>query len=158
MRRTVKTMEKPEYVYWMPTNEPSFILPHQHPFQVATVIKAVKGEKMDNDNYFWLLSNRVQYLIEENDDPEDAIDYTYNVLEGSNLISIYEKTNRVEDAGSSFVFNNYQLRVHLSRAGVFESMPRELNENNSEAEIIFNETDLENWFDAVTTTLYEDYR
>ena len=151
-------MKKPEYVYWMPTNEPGFVLPHQHPFQVSTVIKAIKGEKMDSDNYFWLLSDRIQYLIEKNDDPEDAMFYTYHILEGSNLISIYDKPDCVEDAGKSFVINNYQLRQHLRSAGVFEEMPKELNENNPEAEVLFNETDLENWFNAVTITLYEDYR
>ncbi len=60
-------MEKLEYVYWMPTNEPSFVLPYQHQFQIATVIKAVKGQKMDSDIYFSLLSDRVQRLINENE-------------------------------------------------------------------------------------------
>ena len=35
-------------------------------------------------------------------------------------------------------------------------MPKELNENNSQAEELFNKTDLEDWFSAVTTTLSED--
>lgn len=149
-------MEKPEYVYWMPTNEPSFVLPYQHQFQVSTVIKAVKGQKMDSDIYFSLLSDRIQRLIDENDDPENAMIYTFNVLESSSLI--YEKPNDVETAGEEFVFQNSSLRTHLQRAGVFETMPKELNENNSEAEELFNETDLENWFSAVTTTLSENYR
>ena len=151
-------MEMPEYVYWMPTNEPSFVLPYQHQFQVATVIKAVKGQKMDEDIYFSLLADRIQSLVEDCNDSEDMMLYTYKVLEGSNLISIYEKANYVEDAGKSFVFNNYQLREHLHLAGVFQAMPKELSENNSQAEELFNESDLESWFSAVTTTLTEDYR
>ena len=149
-------MEKLEYVYWMPTNEPSFVLPYQHQFQVATVIKAVKGQKMDKDIYFSLLSDRVQRLIDENDDPEDAMIYAFNVLESSSLI--YEKPNDVETAGEEFIFQNFKLREHLYNTGVFETMPKELNESNSEAEELFNETDLEGWFSAVTTTLPEDYR
>lgn len=140
----------------MPTNKPSFVLPYQHQFQQATVIKAVKGQNLYQDTYFWLLSDRVQSLVEECGDPEDMLFYTYNVLEGSNLISIYEKTTLVENAGESFVFNNYQLREHLYLAGVFQAIPKELNENNSQAEELFNETDLEDWFSAVTTTLSED--
>ena len=112
-------MEKAEYVYWMPTNKPSFVLPYQHQFQQATVIKAVKGQKLNQDIYFSLLSDRVQSLIDECDDSEDMMFYTYNVLEGSNLISIYQQTIRVKDAGKSFVFDNYQLREHLYLAGVF---------------------------------------
>jgi len=149
-------MEKPEYVYWMPTNEPSFVLPYQHQFQVATVIKAVKGQKMDSDIYFSLLSDRVQRLIDENDDSDDAMNYAFNVLQSSNLI--YEEPNNLETAGEEFVFQNFKLREHLYSAGVFETMPKELNENSAEAEELFNETDLENWFSAVTTTLSEDYR
>ena len=80
------------------------------------------------------------------------LSYTYNVLEGSNLISIYEKTNRVDEAGKSFVLNNHQLREHLFLAGVFETMPKGLSVNNPEAEELFNHTDLENWFSAVITT------
>lgn len=151
-------MEKAEYVYWMPTNKPSFVLPYQHQLQQATVIKAVKGQKLDQDIYFLLLADRVQSLIDECDDSEEMMFYIYNVLEGSNLISIYEQTKRVENAGESFVVNNYQLREHLYLAGVFQAMPKELNENNSQAEKLFNETDLEGWFSAVTTTLPEDYR
>lgn len=149
-------MKEPEYIYWMPTNEPSFILPSQYHYQAATVIKAVKGQKMDSDEYFGLLSDRVQRLIDENDDPEDAMIYTFNVLESSNLI--YAKPNSVETAGEEFVFQNFNLRLHLQRAGVFESLPKELNENSTEAEELFNDINLENWFSAVTTTLYEDYR
>lgn len=60
--------------------------------------------------------------------------------------------------GKSFVLNNYQLREHFHLAGVFQAMPKELSENNSQAEELFNESDLESWFSAVTTTLTEDYR
>ena len=149
-------MEKPEYIYWMPTNKPSFVLPYQYQFQVATVIKAAKGQKMDSDIYFSLLSDRVQRLIDENDEPEDAMLYTFNVLESSNLI--YEKPSGLDTAGEDFIFQNFKLREHLHNAGVFETMPKELDENNSEAEELFNKTDLEDWFSAVTTTLPEDYR
>ncbi|MDQ3634154.1 MAG: hypothetical protein M3405_06540 [Acidobacteriota bacterium] len=149
-------MEKPEYIYWMPTNKPSFILPYQYQFQVATVIKAVKGQKMGSDIYFSLLSDRVQHLIDENDEPEDAMIYTFNVLESSNLI--YEKPSGLYTVGEEFVFQNFKLREHLHSAGVFETMPTELNENNLEAEEFFNQTDLENWFSAVTTILSEEYR
>ena len=151
-------MEGPEYLFWMPTNEPSFVLPYRHQLQVANVIKAVKGQQLDTELYFSFLSDRVQYLLEQCDDPQDMLTYTYDVLERANLISIYEKTNRVKDAGKAFVLNNHLLREHLHLAGVFETMPKELIENNIEAEALFNRTDLENWFDAVTTSLSKDYR
>jgi hypothetical protein len=90
-------MEKPEYVYWMPTNEPSFVLPYLEQFQTATVIKAVKGQKMDFDIYFSLLADRVQYLINVAYDPVDSMFYTYDVLEGANLISISKyRTKRID--------------------------------------------------------------
>lgn len=151
-------MEKPEYVYWMPTNEPSFVLPYQHQFQQATVIKAIKGQKLDQDLYFSLLADRIQFLIDVCFDPEDMMFYTFNVLEGSNLISIYEKTSTVKNAGRNFVFDNHLLREHLYLAGVFKAMPKQLNENDLEADELYNATDIESWFSAVTTTLPEDYR
>ncbi len=46
---------------------------------------------MDSDIYFSLLSDRVQHLIDENDDSDDAMNYAFNVLEKSNLI--YEEPN-----------------------------------------------------------------
>ncbi len=42
-------MEMPEYVYWMPTNEPGFVFPDEYQFQAATVIKA-EGQKQKNKN------------------------------------------------------------------------------------------------------------
>jgi hypothetical protein len=151
-------MEMPEYVYWMPLNKPGFVLPDQYQFQAATVIKVVKGQKLDYDLYFSLLADRVQKLFNECDNPEDELFDTYNALEGLNLITIYEQTSNLSKVGEMFVFNNHQLQEHLCSAGVFRAMPKVLEENNPEAEQLYNEVDFEGWSVAIATRETDDYR
>jgi hypothetical protein len=151
-------MNVPEYVYWMPTNEPGFVLPDQYQFQAATVIKAVKGQKLDYDLYFSLLADRVQKLFNECDNPEDELFDTYNALERLNLITIYEQTNDLSKVGEMFVFNNERLQEHLCFAGLFEAMPKVLEENDPETEKLYKDIDFEGWFIAVSISQPDDYR
>ena len=151
-------MEIPQYVYWMPNNEPGFVLPDKDQFQAATVIKAVKGQKLDYGFYFSLLADRVQKLFNECANPEDELFDTYNIFERLNLITIYEQTDNLSKVGEMFVFNNLRMQEHLSFAGLFEAMPKVLEENNPEAERLYNEIEFEGWFCAVATRGAEDYR
>jgi hypothetical protein len=134
----------------MPKNEPTFIMP-RHAMQVAGVIKAFKGQKLDTDIYFSLLGERVQELIDCCDDREDAVDYTFNVLERVGLA--YNRPEDVSMAGKSLVWENVELQEHLYHVGVTTALPNVLDENDPLAEALYQESDLESWFNAATTGL-----
>src|SRR5205085_8341297 len=148
-------MKRPEKVCWMPTNEPSFILPSQDAFQRATAIQAIKGQFIDSEIYFSLLADRVQDLINRADDPEYAMLYIYQLLEPMNLVD--ERPSEIETAGDVLVYQNDYLRERLYLAGVFETLPKQLDENNTQAEEMLNETNWESWLNALTTTPREEY-
>jgi hypothetical protein len=72
--------------------------------------------------------------------------YAYDVLESDDLISIYVKPDKVKEVGGCFVFQNHNLQEHLHLAGVFETLPKVLEENDPEAERLYNDVDFEGWF------------
>lgn len=117
------------------------------------VIRGPLGQKLDPDTYYSYLSDRLDYLLGREDDPEQALADLLFVLAQEELEP--PGNVEVEMAGEQVIYQNAGLRQHLSRMNVpGESLPKTFPPNDPNAEEMFNETDLESW---VGNLLFKPY-
>jgi len=122
------------------------------------VIRGPQGQKLDPDTYYLYLSDRLDYLLGQEDDPDQALADLLFALAQDELET--PGNVELEKAGEQVICQNANLRQHLSRMNVpGESLPMIFPPNDPNAEEMSNETDLvESWVGKVLFNPYNPDR
>jgi hypothetical protein len=112
--------------------------------QLLGAIRVPIGQEFPNvAMYLAFLADRVQEMIEREEDPQAALDYTTGWLESEGLMS--QMPHSLEEAGWSLVMENPALRMRLGMLDVPGELPEKITAGDATALKLVEETTLENW-------------
>jgi hypothetical protein len=82
-------------------------------------IRCHPNQKLDSDTYMYLLSKRVQHMVDESGDPSEAVAALQEEMFRSGLVSEVGFCP-VDEAGNRLVWSNPAVEEKLSNLGAFE--------------------------------------
>jgi len=93
---------------WAPSHVPSTIA-------LGSVLVSSEQKNLDQGLYLSLLGDRLQRLLENQEDPQEALNQTLELLEQAGLWN--GQRPELSDAGSELVLSNPPLQERLNLAG-----------------------------------------
>lgn len=144
----------PKLVAWMP----GIGRKDRHAAQVVGAVLIPVGQELpDRAMYLSYLADRVQEMIEREDDPEEAVGEMIQQLAGEGLMG--EVPQRLKEAGHSLVLENPALRARLAEMGVpGQRLPKKIYGNNAKAAQLVEETSLWTWVNYILNRPSDDLR
>lgn len=141
-----------EIVYWMPSVERTFLTPSDVRMAELTAIEVSKGQELDYEIYLFLLSERVQNLLDESEDYGWWAMEIERIMVENNLAN-YTHLNTGSEPGMKLIAENPLFREHLHLLGV--RLPKILvTLNDPQAEEAYKEADnIEIWSDVLLATM-----
>jgi hypothetical protein len=150
-------IEKPRLlVAWRPRGPGNFLCPGSSTRALLGAIKGVKGQILDFDTYFALLGDRVQEMLDAEEDPESALDEMYDALDQEDIAEV--ERPKLDRVGSKLIYGNYAFRDHFNLLGLPGDIPKRLQRNDSEAARVIKETGFENWWHNLLMKPYDPDR
>src|SRR5262245_23128696 len=140
MPDTQTAKQRKPKVAWAPERNP----------KVGAVL-AVRGQELDTEIYLSLLADRLQKLINQEPDPQEAVNQAWEMLLGLDLVE--GNPPPVKKAGLALIQSG-GVEERLSNLGVFPRKMRLLN-HSPKAEKLIEETSLLQWVDALSQGLDE---
>jgi hypothetical protein len=134
----------PTIVAWKPRGLGNFLCEGPWRRALLAAVKGVQGQKMDRSIYFSLLADRVQSMMESEEDPESALDQMYEAFYEEDLADGDKPS--IDQVGSKLIYGNLPLWEHFSFLGLPGSLPKRLGKNNLEAARVIDDTGLECWY------------
>jgi len=138
------TVNTPTLVAWRPRGPGSFLCPGSEIRGLLGAIQGVIGQKLDLDTYFVLLGNRVQAMVDAEEDPESALDEMYDALWQEDIAEVPKPM--LDRVGSELIYGNYAFRSHFSHLGLPGDLPKQFQRQDPEAARMIEETTFENWW------------
>lgn len=138
-----------QIIAWMPQPPQIalFVNPNQQSALVVGAVLVKQGLRTDREIYFSLLSDRLNLMLDKEEDPVQALRSLYEALEANGLAP--ESMPTLAEAGNSLVFQNDAMREHLDRLGIPGDLPARMNENSPRAARLIERTTLEAWTSAL---------
>jgi len=133
-------------------SHPLYLNPVRNARQVLGAVWWPKGQQRFNlDEYFLIVSERVQLLVNEDENPESAVSELCREL--SKLDLLWNEPEKLDEVGSVLVFENEPLKNYLLLLGVPGKLPRSLPQENPKARNLIERTSLQQWVNVLTARL-----
>jgi hypothetical protein len=107
------------------------------------------GQKFDRETYLVLLADRIEELVNKEEDPKAAEAELRRQLDQAGLLPDNQLSLR------ELVTSNPELHARLSVLGAFPKVGEVVKEENQEARQLVKEVSLEQWLDRLTRGLDE---
>jgi hypothetical protein len=130
-------------VAWKPHGHGNFLCESPERRALLGAIKAVPGQDFDLDTYFSLLGDRVQEILEADEDPASALDQMYEAFDGEGLAQMEKPA--LDQVGRKLIFANWGLREHFNLLGLPGPLPKRLEKNDPDAAKVIEETGIGAW-------------
>jgi hypothetical protein len=112
--------------------------------QLVGAIRVAVGQEFPNvATYLELLADRVQEMIEREEDPQAALTHVTRWLESEGLMG--QMPHSLAEAGWALVRENPALSMRLGMLDVPGELPERITTGDTTALKIVEETTLENW-------------
>lgn len=134
--------------YWKPKLALSPTSNPETPARVG-VVKGTEGQTFSLEVYRDLLAVRLQHLLEQEDDPEQALRDLVNQLEEQDLALNLPQELEPLSLATVLILDSGDLQQHLERLGVPGRLPEKFPANDPKAEKLYGEMSLENWLNAL---------
>lgn len=131
--------------YWTPEPSSNMINPSSHARLVVGAVRGLFHQTLDHEQYMSLLADRLESLLNQEDDYTQALaDLVEDLERNLNLeIGDFETMNAQSVVGA--------LDLYLRRIGIpGRNLPERMPPNSLAAEKIYKEADLESWVSALT--------
>ncbi|MET0649833.1 MAG: hypothetical protein ABW208_24750 [Pyrinomonadaceae bacterium] len=139
-------------VGWMPAIEPDGDMTEMR--RILGAIRVARGQEFSNvATYLYHLADRVQEMIEREENPRRALAELTRWLESEGLMG--QTPQSLDDAGWALVVENPALRMRLGMLGIPGELPEKITSGNPEALRIVEETTLEAWVTLLTVGFNE---
>jgi len=119
------TDETKNFVAWAPEPdpEPNFPNPSPEARRYVGALLVPKGTVLKvSDEALMYLADRVQALVEAEDDPESAAEGLWSNLKAHGLA--VGSLPKLENVGNDLIYSNPEVRERLSNMRVFENLPK----------------------------------
>src|SRR5262249_29242610 len=147
-------------VAWMLLPKPShpeFLNPVKSARQVLGAVWWPKDQKEFSLDLYWaFLSDRVQEMLNESENPPSSLSDLVSALDRVDLL--WNEQEKLDEAGSVLVFENEPLKNYLLRLGVPGKLPRSLPQEDPRARRLIEGTSLEQWVNVLTARPVDDLR
>jgi hypothetical protein len=122
--------------------------------QKLGAIRVARGQEFpDVAMYLYHLADRVQEMIEREENPRRALAELTRRLESEGLMG--QTPHSLDEAGWTLVVENPALRMRLGMLGIPGGLPEKITSGNPEALRIVEETTLEAWVTLLTAGFNE---
>src|ERR1044071_948243 len=112
--------------------------------QLVGAIRVPVGQEVpDVAMYLAFLADRVQEMIEREEDPEAALSYSTRWLDSEGLMG--QMPHSLAEAGWALVMENPALGMRLGMLDVPGELPEKITSGDEAALKLVEETTLENW-------------
>lgn len=132
---------KRKLVGWMPA------IGHKRPVaQLVGAVRAPEGYEFPNVRaYMELLAERVQEMLEKEEDPPQALRELVEELSAAEMLGGMPQTSRLKEAGEVLVLDNPMLSRRLRELDVPGKLPKKVYGGNPAAKKLVDETSLGAW-------------
>jgi hypothetical protein len=145
---------KPKWIGWMPSPLPPDETPALNPWpearQIVGAVRVPPGQELpDEPMYLEYLADRVQEMIEREEDPKAALAELVHNLESEGLLGVMPQIQRWSEVGHDLIVENPALHMRLGAMEVPGELPERITVNDPRALRYVEETCLEAWTTAL---------
>jgi hypothetical protein len=140
-------------IAWKPHGPGNFLCEGAERRAMLGAIKGTEGQKLDPDAYFALLGDRVQEMLDAEEDPENALDQLYKAFDDENLAQVPKPS--LDRVGSKLIFANGALRGYFDSLDLPGKLPGCLEKSDPSAARVIEVTGLQSWMTNLFTKPYD---